>query len=168
MSEVMITPADAVDAETIAALLDPYVATGIVLKRTPEDIRENIGNFLTAWRDLRLVGAVAVRDFGGGLNEIRSLVVHPDETGKGIGSALIKAAVALARRRGAGRVFALTLRPGVFQRQAFAQVDMDIFPEKVWSDCRNCPKRDCCDEVAMLLDLRASNTGNPRDPNPAG
>jgi amino-acid N-acetyltransferase len=29
-------------------------------------------------------------------------------------------------------------------------VDKDTLPLKVWSDCVRCPKRDGCDEIAMV------------------
>ena len=94
-------PARPEDAEAIVALLEPYVAKEIVLPRTPEDIRARIANFLVAEQAGQVVGAVAARDFGGGLYEVRSLVVHPDVAGAGLGSRLVEAAVELARSRGA-------------------------------------------------------------------
>ena len=33
-------------------------------------------------------------------------------------------------------------------------VDKDTLPLKVWSDCVRCPKRDGCDEIAMVRTLR--------------
>jgi amino-acid N-acetyltransferase len=32
-------------------------------------------------------------------------------------------------------------------------VDKDSLPLKVWSDCVRCPKRDGCDEIAMVRTL---------------
>lgn len=148
-----ITPASPEQAEAISALLTPYVEQGIVLPRPPQDVRDNIANFLVAVQGDRLVGSVAVRDFGQGLHEVRSLVVHPDAAGQGLGSRLVASAVALAEKRGATRVFALTMRPRLFERLHFVQVDKAMFPQKVWSDCIKCPKRFCCDEVAVMLDL---------------
>ena len=145
------------DADAIVALLGPYVLQEIVLPRTADEIRKSIGNFLVATAGHRVVGAVAVRDFGDGLQEIRSLVVSPECTGAGLGSRLVDAAVSLAAQRDATRVFALTMRPRLFARQGFESVDMDLFPQKVWSDCVKCPKRDRCDEVAVQLQLPTSD-----------
>lgn len=150
---VEIREARTADAEAIVALLDPYVIHEIVLPRTRDEVRDHIGNFLVATSADTLVGAVAVRDFGDGLQEIRSLVVSPDYAGAGLGSRLVEAAVSLATQRGATRAFALTVRPRLFIRQGFESVDMSLFPQKVWSDCVNCPKRDRCDEVAVQLRL---------------
>ena len=32
-------------------------------------------------------------------------------------------------------------------------VEKDTLPLKVWSDCVRCPKRDGCDEIAMVMVL---------------
>jgi amino-acid N-acetyltransferase len=150
---ISIVPARPEQAEAISSLLTPYVKQGIVLPRPPNDVRDNIANFLVAVDGDRVVGSVAVRDFGHGLHEVRSLVVHPDAAGCGLGSRLVASAVALAEKRGATRVFALTMRPRLFERLHFVQVDKAMFPQKVWSDCIKCPKRFCCDEVAVMLDV---------------
>jgi amino-acid N-acetyltransferase len=162
LNAVAIRPAGPGDAEAIVSLLDPYVADGIVLPRTAAEVRAAVGDFLVAAVAERVVGSVALRDYGVLLVEVRSLVVHPDLAGQGLGSRLLAAAVAEARRRGARRVFALTLRPGLFERQHFLQVDRDLFPQKVWADCIRCPKRNRCDEVAVALDLN-DRGGRSRD-----
>ncbi len=157
-----IRPALAADAAAIVALLQPYVPAGIVLPRSEDEVRAASGDFLVAEADGRAVGAVALRDYGSYLVEIRSLVVHPDLAGKGLGSALVAAAVDLARERGARRVFALTLRPQLFERLGFLLVERDLFPQKVWNDCSTCPKRERCDEVAVAMDLGPSTRWRPR------
>jgi amino-acid N-acetyltransferase len=156
LPSVRIRLAQPEDAVAIVGLLDPYVADGIVLPRTVDEVRSNASDFLVAELDGRVVGAVAVRDYGYYLVEIRSLVVATAVAGQGLGSALVAAAVDLARQRGARRVFALTLRPGLFERQRFVQVDRDLFPQKVWADCAQCPKRCRCDEVVVALDLQSA------------
>jgi len=154
VTKALIRPPKQDEAKAIVDLLYPYVAEGLVLPRTPEDIRANPADFLVALCNQRTIGVVALRDFGEELYEIRSLAIHADLAGQGIGSQLVIAAVGLARRRGASRVFVLTLRPHLFERQHFVQVDMGMFPQKVWTDCVKCPKRYCCDEIALLLDFQ--------------
>ncbi len=153
LQSVIIESAREEDAYKIPELLAPWVARQIVLPRTPQDILEHLGNFLVARREGALVGVVAVRNFGDGLNEIRSLAVGSGFEGAGLGSSLVQGAIALACKRHAKRIFALTMRPRLFQRLGFKVVDKELFPQKVWSDCSKCPKRDCCDEVAVSLDL---------------
>lgn len=154
-SDLIIVPAVEADAEAIVDLLAPYVAKQIVLPRTADDIRAHIDNFRVArWRDRPgLAGCVALRDFGDGLQEVRSLVVAQKQSGQGLGSLLVRKAVELAAERHAKRVFTLTVRPNLFRNIGFTEVPVTDFPQKVWSDCANCPKRQHCDEIALALDL---------------
>ena len=148
-----LRPGRCSDADAIAELLRPYAEQDIILPRSADDIRLCIANFIVAEDGGRIVGAVALRDFGDGLEEIRSLAVHADYAGAGVGSKLIAQALELARSRHSRRAFALTLRPRLFERMGFKLVEKDLFPQKVWSDCAECRKRDRCDEVAVVLDL---------------
>ena len=145
------------DAAHIAGLLAPYAQTGVVLPRTEDEIRLHIQNFLVMEADGAgkpgIWGCVALRDYGAGLFEVRSLAVSATESGMGLGSRLIAAAVDEARRRGAARVFALTLRANLFQRLGFLVVAKELFPQKVWTDCKSCKKLHCCDETAVLWEL---------------
>lgn len=154
-----LRPATPADAQAIVELIGPYVATGLILPRTVEEIRERHADFVVAESAGRVTGCVALRDYGAGLQEIRSLAVSTTVAGAGVGSSLVAAAVELAARRGAKRVFALTMRPGLFVRQGFVIVEHARFPQKVWSDCATCRKRDHCDEVALLLELPCPAAG---------
>lgn len=153
---IHIGPARDQDPDAIAALLVPYVEQKIVLPRSPDDIRRHLPNFLAArLNDDEVVGSIALRDFSDGLQEIRSLVVRRDFAGKGLGTLLIQAAIDMARARQAKKIFTLTVRPNLFLRLGFVSAPMSDFPEKVWSDCLACPKRHCCDEVALVLPIRS-------------
>jgi len=147
----VLRPARLQEAGDIARLLLAYAAQDLLLPRSEEEIREQIAHFLVAEVSAQIVGCVSLRDYGNGLWEIRSLAVRQDAAGHGLGTQLIRAAVALARVRTAERVFALTLRPHLFTRLGFAVVEKEMFPEKVWTDCERCKKREFCDETAVLL-----------------
>lgn len=167
---VRIRAARPSDAAAVAALLRPYARAGLVLPRPAGEIAAQAGSFLVAYRVRRrdsrgrgdgtpvgrapVVGCVSVRDYGTGLVEVRSLAVAASGAGKGLGTRLVRRAVGLAHTFGARRVFALTLRPHLFERLGFRVVEKERFPEKVWADCRLCAKRERCDEIAVLLDLR--------------
>jgi len=43
--------------------------------------------------------------------------------------------------------------PEVFESNGFHRMEKERFPQKVWSDCAVCPKRECCDEIAMVREL---------------
>ena len=57
------------------------------------------------------------------------------------------------RALGLSRIFALTYRPGFFERLGWEQADVMNLPRKVWNECYRCPKFPGCDEIAMVLDL---------------
>ena len=152
---VTVRPAAEGDIPEIFRLLEIYAAKGIVLRRSQDDIRFFLGNFVVAEIDGSVRGCGAMRDFGGNLFEIRSLVVDPGFQGKGIGHAIVEAMIAgLKIRRPEWRLFALTMQPGFFKKIGFDEVDRHMFPEKIWSDCSKCPKHSCCDEIALLMESK--------------
>ena len=141
------------DVDQIFDLLEIYAAKHVVLSRSRDDIAFFIGNFVVAEYEGRVCGCAATRDFGNDLLEIRSLVVDPALQGRGVGRAIIDMIVnKLKSRRQNWRLFALTLRPDFFRAMGFREVPKALFPEKIWSDCSKCSKRDCCDEIALLLE----------------
>lgn len=144
------------DVKKIHELLVIYSKKAIVLARSEEDIRFYLGNFLVAEVGGTVRGCAAARDFGNGLLEVRSMVVEPEFQGKGIGQAMIEALIAGLRvKRKQFRLFALTYQVEFFKALGFQVVDRSLFPEKIWSDCAKCPKNDCCDETAMLIEFSA-------------
>ena len=144
------------DVKKIHELLVIYSKKAIVLARSEEDIRFYLGNFLVAEVGGTVRGCAAARDFGNGLLEVRSMVVEPEFQGKGIGRAMIEALIAGLRvKRTQFRLFALTYQVEFFKALGFQVVDRSLFPEKIWSDCAKCPKNDCCDETAMLIEFSA-------------
>lgn len=151
-----IRPATTDDATAIYALLATFSTEGKLLPRPVADIQARITNFLVAEQDGVIAACGALRDFGNNLNEIRSLAVRRDLAGQGIGSRLVKALLekAVERTNGArGQVFALTYRVAFFQRLGFRVIDKYTFPPKIWSDCCVCPKKDHCDETAVVIDV---------------
>ena len=144
------------DVKKIHELLVIYSKKAIVLARSEEDIRFYLGNCLVAEVGGTVRGCAAARDFGNGLLEVRSMVVEPEFQGKGIGRAMIEALIAGLRvKRKQFRLFALTYQVEFFKALGFQVVDRSLFPEKIWSDCAKCPKNDCCDETAMLIEFSA-------------
>ena len=124
-----------------------------MLFRSLADIYENLQTFLVAEVDTTVVGCCALEVVWADLAEIKSLAADPSHRNKGIGKALVAAAVEQARCLGVPRVFALTLEEEFFVRLGFDTVDMEKLPMKVWSDCARCPKQQNCDEIAVLKSL---------------
>jgi amino-acid N-acetyltransferase len=95
--------------------------------------------------------------------EIRSLAVDETAAGKGLGSALVEANIEEARQHGLVQVYAFTYVTSFFARLGFRVVPHESMPRKVWMDCINCPKFNCCDETAMVLDLIEGAQPEPFD-----
>ena len=161
MTELTVRKAVADDVPAIHALLERYADLGIVLRRSREDILHYLANFFVAENQGGVCACAAVRDFGNDLLEVRSLVVAPELQGRGIGRQLVAGVIsALDASRGTWRLFTLTKEPAFFGKLGFRVVEREMFPEKIWSDCRNCPKNTCCDEVALIVtsdDYRAAS-----------
>jgi len=87
------------------------------------------------------------------MTEIRSLAVDDTHRGQGIGRRLTEWAVDEARRLQIRRIMSLTYEQAFFEKLGFEVVNKDTLPLKVWSDCVRCPKRDGCDEIAMVRTL---------------
>jgi amino-acid N-acetyltransferase len=154
-SVVTIRPAQPDDVDAIFELLELYTASGIVLKRSKEDISGYLANFIVAVVNGSVCGCCAARDFGHDLLEVRSLVVSPVCQGKGVCKKLVSLIIdRLNKERSVWRLFTLTLQVDFFKSLGFSVVEKEIFPEKIWSDCSKCPKFNCCDETALVLEKK--------------
>jgi amino-acid N-acetyltransferase len=148
-----IRPAHTSDAATICSLVNHYAERGRMLHRSLESVYDSLREFLVAEEGGRLVGCVAVDVSWADLAEVKSLAVAPGQVGKGIGAALVRAAVADARKIGVKKLFALTYEREFFLKQGFRVMSRDALPEKVWRECIYCPKSEACDEIAMMTQL---------------
>ena len=160
-----IRPAEVRDVPGIKALIDPHVETGIMLPKTLSVLYESVRDFQVCVDGDVVIGAGALHVLWEDLAEIRSLGVHVEHHGRGVGKAIGKALLADAERLGVGRVFALTYATQFFISLGFRIIDKNLLPRKVWSDCVNCHKFPLCDEVAMIKDFRPFPEG-PVGPPP--
>jgi amino-acid N-acetyltransferase len=138
------------DVDALYELIQGYAANGIMLPRSREALARNIDTFIVAQDEDRLIGCGSLCRLGTDLVEIRSLGIVDGYKGQGIGSRLVDALMEEARVLGIPKVMALTYEAAFFQKNGFMVVTKEIFPEKVWTDCVNCPKQHACDEIAVL------------------
>jgi amino-acid N-acetyltransferase len=151
------------DAKVICSLINYYAEHDKMLFRSLAEIYENLQTFLVAEDDQKTIGCCALEVIWSDLAEIKSLAIEASSRGKGVGTALVTAALEQARYLGVPKVFALTLEPGFFERVGFTVIRKEDLPMKVWSDCARCPKQTECDEVAVVRALGegGSQAGEP-------
>jgi amino-acid N-acetyltransferase len=164
MSTLEIRKALTKDAVRIHKLVNDFAKQEVMLPRTLLSVYENIRDFHVAVEEGRVVGCSALHFTWGDMAEVRSLAVDPEAGGKGIGRALVEANIAEARTHGLVQVYAFTYVTGFFEKLGFRVVPHEEMPRKVWMDCVNCHKFNCCDEVAMVLDLVEGAQPEPFDP----
>ena len=145
--------ATAADVPAIYRLITHYAQQGTLLHRQTDEIRGNIENFLIHCEDGCVIGCVSLESYGSELSEIRSIAVAPEIRGRGIGSGLIKAALAEAQRRETVRVFAVTRVPELFVRRGFSPISRQLLTEKIDRDCQLCPKRGSCKLSAVIATI---------------
>ena len=152
-----IEPARLSDAQAIHELVTYWANKGDMLHRPINEIYEAIRDFKVARMDGAVIGCGSLHIMGADLAEVRSLAVAEDVQARGVGAGLVKACVEDALAFGLERVFALTYRPGFFEKQGFRVANVMEFPEKVWNECVRCPLFTNCKEVAVVLPLNAGD-----------
>lgn len=97
-----VRPAVAADMPVIRALIREYPKRLVQkdLPRTP--------SFFVAELDGRVVGCCALQIYSRRLGEVRSLAIHPEFRGMGIGRKLVAACQIRARERGVKQLIAVT------------------------------------------------------------
>lgn len=151
-------PAQEQDIPAIVAMVNRFAAQNVMLPRTEESVRQTLPDWLVAVATRApdqetVAGCGALVPLTDTLVEIRSLAIHEEYQGHGIGGHLVQALVEIAREQEYEQVCALTLRAGFFQRLGFSIVDRWSISPKVWQACIYCPKFHRCDEVAVSMPL---------------
>jgi len=151
---IIIRPATVQDIPAIVAMVNRFAAKNIMLPRTEASVQQTLADWLVAVdTENQVAGCGSLVPLTDTLVEIRSLAIHEDYQGQGIGSMLILALVEMAREQEYEQVCALTLRSSLFEHLGFAVVDRWAISPKVWQACIYCAKFHHCDEVAVLMQL---------------
>ncbi|MEW5929344.1 MAG: N-acetyltransferase [Gemmatimonadota bacterium] len=152
--QVVVRPARVADMTQVEPLINGFAARELMLPKTLQQLSRNFREFVVAeTADGRILGCAALRVYTPQLAELGSLAVHGDAHGLGVGRRLVGAVEEEARVLGIGTVFALTLQDGFFHKLGYRTVQKEMFPLKVWADCRQCPKIDACDEIAVVKEV---------------
>jgi amino-acid N-acetyltransferase len=159
--DVRIRPARTSDVPRIRALVDLYAARRILLSKATVTLYEDVPDFLVAESDGQVVGCGAMHVIWEDLGELRTLAVHPDHTGSGVGRAMVEALLVRARALGVARVFCLTFETGFFSGCGFVEIEGTPVTAEVYAQLLQ-----SYDEgVAEFLDLervKPNTLGNHR------
>ena len=140
-----------------------------------QNLFENLRDFFVAETSteegLRFAGTGALHVLWGDIAEIRGLAVAPDVQARGVGSKLVAACEAEARRLGIPTLFAWTYAVGFFERCGFRLIDKsrELHP-RVWSECLRCPFFRGCNENGLVKKLEGVPfpKGLPKPPPGSG
>jgi amino-acid N-acetyltransferase len=151
----MIKKATMADAKEIHSFMLEGAKTGEILPRPLNDMYQFLRDYWALrqgkGKPIRAISSLHVcwHDLG----EIRNLYVDEKLRGKGIGESLVKLSLDEAKTMGLKKVFALTYRPGFFERLGFRRTKRQNLPSKIWADCLSCMKFPDCDETAVIFEL---------------
>lgn len=153
-AEITLRPARIADMRQVEPLINGFATRNLMLPKTLDQLLRCFREFVVAVDpDGQVLACGGLRVFSEQLAEIVSLAVDERAQGLGLGGDVVERLLDEARTIGLDTVFALTLRDGFFHRLGFRTVSKDQFPLKVWADCRNCPKLNACDEIAVAREL---------------
>ncbi|AJH17669.1 N-acetyltransferase [Bacillus mycoides] len=138
------------DVKGIYNLIEMYAKEGVVLPRSLLSLYQYLQCLYVMKEGEEVVGVAGLHVLGEDLAEVRSLVVSHTYAGKGVGRMLVSHVMEEATKINVKRVISLTYETVFFQKCGFDFVNKELLPEKVWVDCRHCPKVNYCDEVAMI------------------
>lgn len=162
----MIRPALPADVRTIRDLVEPLSRQRILRPYEMVGYYEAVQEFLVATdpaapADAPAVGCGALHVMWDDLAEVRTLAVHRDWRGRGVGHALLEALVERARALGLRRVFCLTFEVDFFAAHGFREIDGTPVTPEVYTELL----RSYDEGVAEFLDLarvKPNTLGNSR------
>jgi len=157
MPAIKIRKAVLGDVKEIAALVADFAKKGDMLPRPLTEIYTTIRDFVVYVEDDVVLGTCALHISWEDIAEVRSLAVDDRASSKGVGIELVTRCLEDAKPLGVKKVFALTYKTEFFEKLGFHQVDKEVLPQKIWSDCVKCMKFPNCDENAVIIELREVN-----------
>jgi len=152
---MQLTKATLHDIPAMLALVESEVQSGVILKRSADEIATNIRSYVLAKEGERLVGYTALHIHSPRLAEIRSLIVNEAFRGRSVGRQMVSYALEEARELGLEEVLVLTYLPEFFLKMGFAEIAKESIPEqKIWADCIKCIHFPVCNEVSLMYRIQ--------------
>jgi amino-acid N-acetyltransferase len=159
-SPITVRRARVGDVRKIKTLVDCYAGV-VLLDKQLVTLYEDVQEFWVAERDGTVLGCGALHVLWEDLAEIRTLAVHPNAMGQGVGNALAARLIEHGRTLGLRRVFVLTFEEGFFSQHGFRAIKGTPVTTEVYEEMR----RSHDEGVAEFLDLpyvKPNTLGNTR------
>lgn len=120
------------DVSGIIDLIEPLEATGLLIKRSREQLESEIDNFSVIERDGKIIGCAALYPIpDSNMGEFSCLAVHPDYLGGNRGDRLLKRITQQARDNELSTLLALTTQSiDWFRERGFKSGEVADLPEK--------------------------------------
>jgi amino-acid N-acetyltransferase len=138
------------DVEQMASLINSYADQGLMLHRTLPSLYQKIRDYTLIEKNNTIIGVGGLHILWKDLSEICSLAIAPQYIHNSLGQALVDILLQESRDLGIEKVFTLTYQPAFFEKSGFIRIGKDQLPQKVWTECINCPKFPNCDEIALI------------------
>ena len=123
------------DVNAMLELIGHWAAQGAMLEKKRDVLYTEIRDFyLMETFDGGVAGTVGLHVLWHDLAEIRSLAIHPNFQGKGLGKNLVLGVESEARGLGILRLFAWTLEPEFFERCGYRRMITEELPPKVYKE----------------------------------
>lgn len=151
------------DVHSIYELLRHMASKALLLPRSLSNLYETVQTFwVSEAEDGRVAGVAALQVAWETLGEVRSLAVHDDFSGQGLGRALTEAVEEEARKLGVERMFVLTYAVDFFEKLNYKVTPLSSLPQKIWAVCFQCVHYPDCKETAMIKDLEPLQCGEDK------
>ena len=136
------------DVPAIKGLIDIY-AGKILLEKSLVTLYESVQEFWVAELDNEVIGCGALHVLWSDLGEVRTVAVHPKAKGRGVGHAIVRQLLDIARELELQRLFVLTFETDFFGAHGFTEIEGTPVTAEVYEEmCRSYDTG-----VAEFLDL---------------
>jgi amino-acid N-acetyltransferase len=126
-----IRPLHSRDLPDILRLMEPLMQTGILLRRTAEQIQEKKDDYVVFEIDGSVHACGALHDWGEGQGEIAAVATDPLYTGMNLGRRIVSCLIEKARKSRMSRVFVLTTHTqDWFESLGFHEAPLDTLPDR--------------------------------------
>jgi amino-acid N-acetyltransferase len=146
--EVLVRRARTSDVPAIKTLVDVY-AGRILLEKNLVTLYESVQEFWVAELHGELIGCGALHVLWSDLGEVRTVAVHPEVRGRGVGHAIVNRLLSVATELRLQRIFVLTFEVEFFGSHGFTEIEGTPVTAEVYDEMR----RSYDGGVAEFLDL---------------